>query len=112
MNSIVEDVPLLNLPDIRILLDSEMFLCSSAGEYDQERLDFFAKTIYPYWQEQACGSLHQLAEHFKPLGIELWTAKDVRITLPNEFAFNIYFTKEYPGRVLVQCEIDKQERIH
>lgn len=102
---------LTHLPDMSVSLDSEHFLCSSAGDFSQERLEFFANNIYPYWADNRC-SLHQLASYLEQFDIELWTAPDVKITKKMEFAFDIVFKNEYPGSVLVQCELYRKESIH
>ncbi|KAE9541352.1 hypothetical protein HT665_04170 [Ursidibacter maritimus] len=111
MNPKITNVLLTQIPDMYVLLDSENFLCSSTGKFAQERLDFFASTIYPYWDETRC-SLHGLAEYLTQFDIELWTANDVQLSKNMEFAFDIRFNSKYPGRILVQCELFRKESVH
>lgn len=109
----LDNTLLTHIPDMYVLLDSEHFLCSSSGDYAQERLEFFANTVYPYWEESRC-SLHNLAEYLSQFGIELWTANDVEKFhyKPMAFDFDLVFTREFPGKLLVQCELFRKERVH
>ena len=106
-----DSIPVLNMPDMHIDFDSPNFLCSSSGQFDQERLTFFANTIYPYWKKQCC-TLHQLAEYLLQFNIELWTASDVRTDRIMEFAFDMHFRGQYKGILLIQCELSQKEQVH
>ncbi|MDO9933696.1 hypothetical protein J1G47_08970 [Glaesserella parasuis] len=76
-------------------------------------LDFFAKTIFPYWHDNQC-SLHRLSDYLNSFDIEMWTAPDVgkATNSNNEFCFWLRFNKKYPGEILVQCEILSQSKVH
>ena len=107
------EVLITDIPDRFIDLESPNFLCSSAGKFDQERLDFFAKSIFPYWHDNQC-SLHRLSDYLNSFDIEMWTAPDVgkATNSNNEFCFWLRFNKKYPGEILVQCEILSQSKVH
>lgn len=102
---------ILHRPDGQLLFEPGKFLCSSVGDFDQERLEFFVNVIHPYWLKTHC-TLHQLAEYLMQFDIELWTAEDVRIDNPTEFAFDVKFLKQYEGTLLIQCELSHKERVH
>lgn len=106
-----ENVLLLNIPDMELDFNSHHFLCSSSGEFAEERMDFLATQIWPNWEE-AHYSFHQLAEYLSQFDIELWTAYDVKTTRPMEFAFEVRFLKQHAGTVLVQCELIRKEQVH
>lgn len=108
---VINNIPISHIPDRQINFDSEHFLCSSAGQFSEERLAFFAKTIYPYWAHSRC-TLHQLADYLEPFGITLWTANDVRTEGKMEFAFEFKFTQQYKGSMLLQCELSHKESVH
>lgn len=109
---------LINQPDSFINLDCEAnhFYCSSAGQDDEARLDFFVHTIYPYWAKYHC-TIHQLAEYLSQFDIELraYCPKETGddIDLPkNLFSFWLCFTKKWQGDIFIQCERLYQQAIH
>lgn len=115
--SVVGDL-LINQPDSVISLGCEanLFYCSSAGKYDEERLNFFVNTIYPYWANQRC-TIHQLADYLSQFDIELRAYCPEEpiddIDLPkNLFSFWLCFTKQWQGDIFVQCERLSQQAIH
>lgn len=103
-------------PDIRVDLDAPFFVCSSAGDFSEERLIFLAEQIYPVWSKNNL-SLHQLADYLASLEIKLFTEGDVGTNIKNIekipiFSFWLRYEREYPGEVLVQCVLSDCERVH
>ncbi|WP_101776041.1 hypothetical protein [Pasteurella oralis] len=109
---------IINMPDCYINLsqDSPYFFCSSQGECDSERLQFFIDNIFPYWETHQC-SLHQLADYLQQYDIELYQHTDSSSELEKEslpanyFAFWISFKKQFKGELFIQCELLSQEQV-
>ncbi|WP_440210004.1 hypothetical protein [Actinobacillus pleuropneumoniae] len=105
---------ILNLPDCMVDLESTNFFFSSKGTHDQERLEYLAEKVLPAWGTKVF-SLHQFAEYAKQFDLELFSAPDVELTAYSNkepFAFWIRFLKQFPGDVLVQCELISREQVH
>lgn len=95
----------LDRPDCYIDLNNSYFLVSSAGEGDEERLQFFVDKIFPYWSESQC-SLHQLANYLKQFNIEL-THHDHQNSTQDNLPTNLvgiwmYFQDQNNKAILVQ----------
>ncbi|MDU8924309.1 hypothetical protein RYD26_05200 [Pasteurellaceae bacterium LIM206] len=105
---------ILDLPDCMVDLESINFFFSSAGEHEQERLEYLAKKVLPAWGTKVF-SLHQFAEYVRQFDLELLSAPEVALAVSTEkepFAFWIRFLKHLKGDVLVQCELLSRERMH
>ncbi|OOF59733.1 hypothetical protein [Rodentibacter myodis] len=112
------EMRITDIPDCYVNLDIDMGAplgASSSGQFDNERLIFFAETIFPAWQTHQW-SLHQLDRYLAQYGIEIWS-HDENIPSENElpegyFSFWLRFTQKYPGNVLVQCQRLSQQRVN
>ncbi|QPB42856.1 hypothetical protein [Rodentibacter haemolyticus] len=112
------EMRITEIPDCYVNLDIDMGAplgASSVGIFDNERLVFFAETIFPAWKKHQW-SLHQLDHYLEQYGIEIWS-HDEKIpedtALPEEyFSFWLRFTRQYPGDILVQCQRLSQQKVN
>lgn len=108
-----EDVNILDLPTIYIDFDGN-FMASCGLANQVELLDLCHEYFQDWFTHRY--SLQDFAEKFANEHISLWTAKTVKAPSAIEgnpfFSFIIKFEQTRQGYVLVQCQLNSQDKVH